>query len=193
CPETSRDANGSTGSAEPRPCLTRAGAALLVPPVLKLDVGDRCRALLRWASTASYGRPFVVFGPGEPICAACSAAHTEVLPMTDLTDLSRDHDLSALQRWLEENPTLHIAEGLSRLAPPARAVPFLLLSRDRALAVFEALDPVHQQEVLEGLRDDRFSDLVEGMDPDDRARLVGELPAKVATRLLAGLSDEERA
>lgn len=113
--------------------------------------------------------------------------------MTDLTDLSRDHDLSALQRWLEENPTLHIAEGLSRLAPPARAVPFLLLSRDRALAVFEALDPVHQQEVLEGLRDDRFSDLVEGMDPDDRARLVGELPAKVATRLLAGLSDEERA
>ena len=35
--------------------------------------------------------------------------------------------------------------------------------------------------------------LFEAMDPDDRARLVDEMPAKVARRLLAGLSPWERA
>jgi len=113
--------------------------------------------------------------------------------MTDLTELTRGPDLTALEQWLEDTGTLDIAEELARLEPPQKAVPFRLLPRNRAWAVFEALDPIHQQEVLEGLRDDRFRQLVEDMDPDDRARLVGELPANVATRVLAGLSDEERA
>jgi magnesium transporter len=97
-----------------------------------------------------------------------------------------------LQQWLDTTGVLDIAEDLSRLDPDDRAVPFRLLARDRALAVFEALDPVHQGEVLQVIRDDRYRQLVEDMDPDDRARLVGELPAKVATRLLAGLSAPER-
>ncbi len=113
--------------------------------------------------------------------------------MTDLSNLTSSPDLAALEAWLEETGTLDIAEELARLDPAEKAIPFRLLPRDRALAVFEALDPVHQHEVLEGLRDERFRQLVEDMDPDDRARLVGELPAKVATRVLAGLSDEERA
>ncbi|MCC5954108.1 MAG: magnesium transporter [Acidimicrobiia bacterium] len=113
--------------------------------------------------------------------------------MTDLADLVRTTDLAELQQWLAETGTLDIAEELARLDPSSMAVPFRLLTRDRALAVFEALDPYHQQQVLEGLRDDRYHQLVEDMDPDDRARLVGELPAKVARRVLAGLSDEERA
>jgi len=113
--------------------------------------------------------------------------------MTELTDLTRTDDLSRLEGWLEETGTLDIAEELARLAPNEKAVPFRLLPRDRALAVFEALDPVHQQEVLEGLRAGAVHELVEAMDPDDRARLVGELPAKVATRVMAGLSPTERA
>jgi magnesium transporter len=113
--------------------------------------------------------------------------------MTDLSELSRSPDLRELQRWLEETGTLDIAEELARLGPDEKAVPFRLLPRDRALAVFEALDPVHQQEILEGLRAETVQQLVEAMDPDDRARLVGELPAKVATRVLAGLSAAERA
>ncbi len=113
--------------------------------------------------------------------------------MHDLAELTRAADLPALTAWLEETGTLDIADELARLGPTDAAVAFRLLERDRALAVFEHLDPVHQQTVLEGLRDDRFRDLVEAMDPDDRARLVGELPAKVAARVLSGLSPEERA
>lgn len=112
--------------------------------------------------------------------------------MHDLAHLTREGDLAALGRWLADASTLDIADELVRLPEEQQAVPFRLLERDRALAVFEQLDPIHQQQVLAGLRDERFRDLVEDMDPDDRARLFRELPAKVATRALAGLSPAER-
>jgi magnesium transporter len=71
-------------------------------------------------------------------------------------------------------------------------VAFRLLDKDLALAVFEELEPVDQQQILQGLRDQSFRDLVEGMAPDDRARMLREAPAKVAKKVLAGLSPRER-
>lgn len=58
--------------------------------------------------------------------------------------------------------------------------------------MFELLDTIHQQQLLDALRGDQARELVEEMDPDDRARLLHEMPAKVANRLLSGLSEEER-
>jgi magnesium transporter len=112
--------------------------------------------------------------------------------MTNVADLIRGQELAALRAWLDETGTLDIAEELSRLEQAERAVPFRLLDKDRALAVFEALDPVHQQQLLDALRADQVRELVEDMDPDDRARLLDEMPAKVAKRLLSSVSPEER-
>lgn len=112
--------------------------------------------------------------------------------MTDLLRLTRSGDLDRLEAWLARTHPLGIAQELARLPDGDKALPFRLLHRDRALAVFEALDPPDQRAVLEGLRDDGFRQVVEDMDPDDRARLVGELPAGVAHRLLSGLSEHER-
>ena len=113
-------------------------------------------------------------------------------PVTALPDLIAANDVNALNDWLNEAAVLEIADELARLPPEQRAVPFRLLAKDRALDVFEALEPVHQQELLEGLRDVNVRQLFEDMDPDDRARLVDEMPAKVAKRLLGGLSPKER-
>jgi magnesium transporter len=110
-----------------------------------------------------------------------------------ITDLVARGGSAAVRAWLDATGTLDIADELSRLDPASTAFAFRHLSRDRALAVFESLEPHDQQQVLDGLRDDRVTSLVEEMDPDDRARLFDELPAKVATRLLAQLSPEERA
>jgi magnesium transporter len=109
-----------------------------------------------------------------------------------MPDLVATRDVNALNDWLNEADTLEIAEELGRLPVADRAIPFRLLAKDRALEVFEALDPYHQQELLEGLRDASVRDLLEEMDPDDRARLVDEMPAKVAKQVLAGLSVRER-
>jgi magnesium transporter len=113
--------------------------------------------------------------------------------MSTVEEFIDARDLAGLRRWLEETGVLDIADELTRLPAEERAIPFRLLPKDRALAVFEALDPVYQQELLAGLREGRVRQLVEEMQPDDRARLIDEMPAKVALRLLAGLSAAERA
>ncbi|WP_165985362.1 magnesium transporter [Streptomyces sp. YIM 98790] len=112
--------------------------------------------------------------------------------MTHLPVLLEEHDLAGAMEWLETQPAYSIADEIARMDAVNSVVAFRLLDKDRALEVFEELDPVDQQQILEGLRDQAFRDLVEGMDPDDRARMLGEVPAKVARRVLAGLSAHER-
>ena len=116
----------------------------------------------------------------------------DAVPTVELAELLEGGDLELIDRWLAQADVVEIAEELSRLSRDQRAVPFRLLAKDRALEVFELLDPSLQQELLEGLRDTNVRQLFEEMDPDDRARLTEEMPAKVARRLLAGLSPNER-
>jgi magnesium transporter len=116
----------------------------------------------------------------------------DAVPTVEPDELLTSGDLDLMGRWLEQADVVEIADELSRLPREARAVPFRLLARDRALEVFELLDPSLQQELLEGMREANVRQLFEEMDPDDRARLTEELPAKVAHRLLAGLSPNER-
>jgi len=116
----------------------------------------------------------------------------DAVPTVDLDDLLDTGDLDLINRWLDQADVVEIAEEMSRLPRDQRAVPFRLLAKDRALEVFELLDPSVQQELLEGLRETNVRQLFEEMDPDDRARLTEEMPAKVVRRLLAGLSPNER-
>lgn len=114
------------------------------------------------------------------------------VPVVGLDDLVETGDLDLINRWVDQADIVEIADELSRLPREQRAVPFRLLAKDRALEVFERLDPSLQQELLEGLRETNVRQLFEEIDPDDRARLTEEMPAKVARRLLAGLSPNER-
>jgi magnesium transporter len=116
----------------------------------------------------------------------------DAVPTVELAELLEGGDLKLVDAWLAQADVVGIADELSRLDREGRAVAFRLLAKDRALEVFELLDPSLQQELLEGLRDTNVRQLFEGLDPDDRARLTEEMPAKVARRLLAGLSPNER-
>jgi len=62
----------------------------------------------------------------------------------------------------------------------------------QAMEVFRFLDAAYQRRALEGLSQPRVLRLVEMLDPDDRARLVEEMPLQLARSLLAGLSPAER-
>jgi len=113
---------------------------------------------------------------------------------TDTLRELRDHnDDAGMQRWLAEHPAYEVANEIRRSDDITAVLLFRLLDKDRAIRVFEELDTDNQQNVLAGLRDPVFFELVEAMDPDDRARLLGEAPAKFAQRVLAGLSPRERA
>ncbi|NKZ01586.1 magnesium transporter [Nocardiopsis alborubida] len=110
----------------------------------------------------------------------------------ELIDLVENNDLTGIRLWLAEHRPYEIADELSRMDGGEAIIPFRLLDKDRELEVFEELDPGQQQSILLGLRDTAFHEILEEMDPDDRARLIGEAPAKIATRALAGLSPAER-
>ena len=116
----------------------------------------------------------------------------DAVPTMEPEEILLGSDLDLMDRWLAQADPVEIAEELARLPRERRAVPFRLLARDRALEVFELLDPSVQQELLDGLRDANVRQLFEEMDPDDRARLTEEMPATVARQLLAGLSPAER-
>ncbi|MBA8824259.1 magnesium transporter [Saccharopolyspora lacisalsi] len=115
------------------------------------------------------------------------------MPTDVLRELLEGNDVAGMQQWLDQRLPHEIADELGRQDAVAAVLLFRLLDKDRALAVFEELDPVDQHNVLSGLRDKAFHDLVEAMDPDDRARLLGEAPATFAQRVLEGLSQRQRA
>jgi magnesium transporter len=111
----------------------------------------------------------------------------------DLKDALAEGKVSAIAEWLEARAAHDIAEEFTRLDAVQSALVWRLLTRDRALEVFEELDAREQQELLSGMRDQAFRTVLESMDPDDRARMLGEAPATFVHRVLQGLSPKERA
>lgn len=85
-----------------------------------------------------------------------------------------------------------VAALLERLPTDQRAIVYRLLPKDRAITVFERLSPGLQGDLISGLRDAEVATIFADLDPDDRVWLLDELPAKVAPRLLQGLSLKER-
>lgn len=102
-----------------------------------------------------------------------------------------DLDLSGLAAALRPLSPIQIVDVLERLDRRERAVLYRVLPKDRALEVFEILDPSLQSDLVGALQDDAAA-LFADMDPDDRVELLDELPATVAGRLMHGLPPEER-
>ena len=111
----------------------------------------------------------------------------------DLKEALASGNVKNIATWLDDRAAHDIAEEFTRLDAVQSALVWRLLSRDRALEVFEELDVHEQQELLNGMRDQAFREILESMDPDDRARMLGEAPATFAHRVLQGLSPKERA
>jgi magnesium transporter len=110
----------------------------------------------------------------------------------DLDRMLREQAWEQARREMAGRRPFDLAEELTRWDHTQRAVAFRLLPKDLAMAVFEALDPPVQRELLEGLRDEAVREFVDRLDPDDRVELLDELPAKVVNKLLADLSPHER-
>ena len=69
---------------------------------------------------------------------------------------------------------------------------YRLLSKEKALDVFEHMDVSVQQRFLATFADEKAVEIFASLQPDDRIRLMDELPAAVAKRLLSSLSQSER-
>ncbi|MBK0419825.1 magnesium transporter [Leucobacter sp. CSA1] len=106
-------------------------------------------------------------------------------------DLS-DKDLVSLTQTLTPLSVPELVRTFERLGLRQRAVIFRLLSKQRALEVFEELPPALQGDLLDGLQDAEVARLFAELDPDDRMWLLDEVPSALAPRLLRGLPEAER-
>ncbi|GAA1825597.1 magnesium transporter [Nesterenkonia flava] len=112
--------------------------------------------------------------------------------LDDLADLIRNERLRDLRVALDELNTGDIVDFLERLGVKDRAVAFRLLPKDTAVEVFDMLDQSLQHEIIEGLKDSDVAHFFESLDPDDRVRLMDEMPASVARKMLRHLDPRER-
>ena len=116
---------------------------------------------------------------------------TAELILPEVAELVRAGAYSELRAALEGIPPADVADIIVSLEPDERAVCFRFLMRDDAGEVFSYLAPELQEELIAKLGDAALR-VIEGMDPDDRVRLLDELPTEVAQRLIASLSPEDR-
>ncbi len=107
-------------------------------------------------------------------------------------ELSQVTDLNQLKLELNHLPAVDVGDFISELPPDRRAIAFRLLSKDRAIDVFEYLPTEIQEALIEALHTTQVCQIIEAMSPDDRVALFDELPAGVVKRLLPQLSAEER-
>ena len=104
----------------------------------------------------------------------------------------KNKEIESLKKILQEAEIIEILDVIRDLSPDEQVVVYRLLSKDRALFIFEQLDTNLQQKLLRSFTHERSIELISEMAPDDRVRLLEELPATVTKKLLASLSSEER-
>lgn len=113
------------------------------------------------------------------------------LVRSQLDALLKQGDLLGAKAILVPVQPADIAEAIEGLPEAMQAIAFRLLSKDEATEVYEYLDSSVQQALLQEFKRQEVLDIIENMSPDDRARLLDELPAKVVRRLRAQLSPAE--
>jgi len=84
-----------------------------------------------------------------------------------------------------------IADLLVDLPVEQAVVLFRLLPRDRGAEVFSYLPFERQEELVESLGNEQVQAIFQRMSPDDRTRLLEEMPAEVTRRLIATLAPNE--
>lgn len=93
---------------------------------------------------------------------------------------------------LAQAPIHEVIELVERSAATRAALILRLLSRSRAIDVFDALDPAQQADLIGALQSKETYEFFVDMDPDDRVSLLDELPAEIAEQLLRDLDATER-
>jgi magnesium transporter len=110
----------------------------------------------------------------------------------EVRELIREGRFSDLREALHGIPAADTADILGELTPAEAAVAFRFLQRDDAGEVFAYLSAERQEQLITELGTDGSLRVVEAMEPDDRVRLLDELPAPVCQRIVASLSPEKR-
>jgi len=116
----------------------------------------------------------------------------EALDESTFKELLENKEYRALRERLVHTDPGDIADLLGTVSADNAVIAFRLLPKDLAIDVFDNMDGLLQNLMLEAFSDQAARNFLEAMPPDDRTELLDEVPAKVARRLLQILSPEQR-
>ncbi len=115
--------------------------------------------------------------------------------MAEIRKMLQDKELERLKEILNAQEAYKLKNLLTTLGNEEKwdemVILFRLLDKDLSLDVFEKLSLHMQERLIQSFTHDKAYEILEGMEPDDRARLLAELPAKVTKRLLGTLTQDE--
>ncbi len=101
-------------------------------------------------------------------------------------------DLATLKELLNQQDVDKLLDLIRELGPSRRAIVFRLLHKDLALRLFEQSGSEVRHDLILAFGHDQAVEVFAELAPDARARLLDELPAGVAKRLVETLPREER-
>lgn len=105
--------------------------------------------------------------------------------LSDLKELLAAKEFVSLRSALKEISPVDLVDGWEHFGREERPVLFRLMPRQRALQLFEELDPEHQEELLGALKAPDIEELVEDLDPAETGRLLRGLPKPLVRQLEA--------
>lgn len=115
---------------------------------------------------------------------------------TSLSKLVQSHikakDIETLKSLLSSTNEIDVLNMIHQVSVANRTIIFRLLSKDKALFVFERLETGFQQELIRSFTEESAIEIIAELDPDERVQLFEELPAKFVKKMLYSLSPEER-
>lgn len=109
-----------------------------------------------------------------------------------LQDAFARDDAAAITEILATMGPWDVSGLMGRASSQRTAELFRFLPEEHTAQVFEKLKPAVQRELILSLDGQEASTLFAELDPDDRVRLLDELPILLAERLMLGLSAEAR-
>ncbi len=112
-----------------------------------------------------------------------------------LLQLLHDKNWMSLKHTLREFNPVQLAEMLMHLSRQHQVIVFRLLPRELAKETFTRLSRDDQKHLMKALAVNTHwvAELLNDLEPDDRAAFFEELPGEVTRRLLQLLTDKERA
>jgi magnesium transporter len=113
------------------------------------------------------------------------------LLQADIEEIIKSKDWEILREAFSELEPPDIAELLMDVPAEDEGVIFRILPRAQAAKVFSYLPLDRQQELVQSLSNTQVHGILNEMSPDDRTRLLEEVPAEVTRTLLETLSPEE--
>lgn len=105
--------------------------------------------------------------------------------LADLKELLKARDFVSARTLLREIGAIDLADGWGHFDADERVAIFRLSTRQKAMQVFEELDPPEQAELLGGLQRKDAQELLSDLDPSATGRMMRELPAPLVRQLNA--------